>query len=442
MRADRTVACVPELDSDRLIRRIEEVACPGWQTQIEIRPCKSLSRSERRKLGRGVDSGYTDKISRDWNEGGLSRIFVEKSIGIDVEALTKEGVRVRACSTETIYREILEELMRRRLHWSAHSESEWDKSAIRFVHPVEWRRQFDGLGYGWIGEGLLKQLRVVSDAELRSGLLLGAEDFTGLRVGHAYIKDDEPGSSWINIKDLLEHTYTKDSNSLVLEIDLSESEPKEIAGLDILYIYEDGLWSGVELVKRLKAISQWLSVKNRDFRVVFRYGVTCDAGLYAGRHFVRRERLTSVQVLPGAVAHYLFLQNGSVDQIAIEINADDETIRKGLDSRVAPYAFQENNVWNGRASEAMQVCRHIGEQLVKPWLARAKGPTNLEARAAKWALGAFGFSSMTTFSKCVPKPVLPLLWLDGDISLNGTRMKWRPLFWDARRTGQAPSRAN
>ncbi|MBI3716160.1 MAG: hypothetical protein HY255_09220, partial [Betaproteobacteria bacterium] len=205
MRANRTIACVPETYTDRLIRRIDEVACPGWQNQIEIRSCRSLSRTERRKSKYDRDNSYTDKISRDWNEGGLSRIFVEKSIGVDVESLKREGVRIRACSNETIFREILEELMRRRLHWRAHSEFEWDKSAIRYVHPVEWRSQFDELGYGWVGEGLLKQLRVISDAELLSGLLLDAKDFTGLRVGHAYIRDGEPGSSWINIKDLLEH---------------------------------------------------------------------------------------------------------------------------------------------------------------------------------------------------------------------------------------------
>lgn len=302
------------------------------------------------------------------------------------------------------------------------------------MHPKAWREQFRQFGeFEWIGEGLLKLLRVVSDGELRQGLIINPNDFLGMRVGHAYLRDDEPGSSWINIKGILERSYNADS---IIEIDLARGEPEAIRGFDVLYIYEDGLWSGVEIVRRLASIAQWLSIKNHDLRLIFKYGVTCDAGLLAGRHFLRREKLTSVGVPTGGVEHYSFLRNGCEGVIMNHANADDEDIRGKLDTFVSPYVFYNTAIWNDRVEEAMQVCQEIGHQIVKPWLARTKIDVDLETEANRWALGAASYSSVTTFSNSVPKPVLPLLWLGGDVSYNGVKITWRPLFWDVRRTGQ------
>ena len=75
-----------------------------------------------------------------------------------------------------------------------------------------------------------------------------------------------PGSSSTNIKDILEHTYAQP----ILEIDLSTNPEELLKDLDVLYLYEDGLWSGVELVRRLNLISQWPRVRNRDMRIVFK----------------------------------------------------------------------------------------------------------------------------------------------------------------------------
>jgi hypothetical protein len=128
----------------------------------------------------------------------------------------------------------------------------------------------------------------------------------------------------------------------------------------------------------------------------------------------------------------------------------DREIRKTLDAEIEPYAFRNTAGWADDQSSAISVCSKIGEQLIRPFLERhAKkkcednentgfSPIQIsDEKVAEWELGALGFASTIVFASSIPKPVLPLLWLEGTVSVEGKSVKWRPLFWDARRTGSA-----
>lgn len=428
MRTGRVIVYVKGDSADQLVSRIDRLSCKGWDTQIKIRPFKTGQRST---------ETIEQRLSEGRQEDNISKIFVDRSLKARCSELKGEGIKIRSLSLEAIYREICDELKNRRFHWLTHSMHEWQKSGIKHIHPQAWCEQFSDLGCDWVGEGLLKQIRVISDAELRSEILIPEMEQFGLQVAHGYVSDREPGSSSINIKDILEHSYT----TPILEIDLAAEPPPLVDKLNVLYLYEDGLWSGVELVKRLALLAKWRPVRSRDLKVVFRYGATSDAGLLAGRNFVRREGLTtSIEISPATSNHFTMLRDNALNDALLQIGvAVDEEFRRSLDSRVLPYAFRVSNAWKGKADEAVDVCREIGSQLVRPWLQRmTKGEGVLENRVAKWSLGAFGFASMITFSKSVPKPVLPLLWLSGKVNIGGKNMDWKPLFWDARRTGFPP----
>jgi hypothetical protein len=413
-------------------QRISQASRSGWEECIQVRSPDPSTGSTQHPHN-STASTIEQQISRDWQHGDVARVFVEKTLRVKCQKLELEGVKVRSCSIATMCNELLDEVKKRRFHWLTHSEHEWRKAGIQHLHPNEWRHQFSQLGYDWVGEGLLKQLRVISDAELREGIQVSDGELLGLSVGHGCVCDEEPGSSSINVRDLLEHTYTSE----ILDIDFKQ-QPQEVSALDRLYVYEDGLWSGVELVKRLALLAQWPAVQNRDLQVSFRFAATSDAGLYAARHFLRRERLTSVDVSLGGVSHSRLLKTGALEAMGADRDATDEAIRRSLDSHVDPIAFRPDSHWQGRSSEALEMCRSVGQQLVRPWLMRTKGADKIDERAHKWALGAFGFSSLTSFSKSVPKPALPLLWLSGTVELAGKTVDWQPLFWDSRRTGASP----
>jgi hypothetical protein len=56
-----------------------------------------------------------------------------------------------------------------------------------------------------------------------------------------------------------------------------------------------------------------------------------------------------------------------------------------------------------------------------------------DADVARFALGGGGFASTTVFARSVPKVCLPMLWLDGEVSIGTRKVTWKPLFVDARR---------
>jgi hypothetical protein len=434
MRTNRVIVYASDSTAQDLHSRIADSSRIGWDRLIQIKVApRSNSAPLTAQFEMTGGTALAHQISKDWHEGNVLRIFVEKSLKVKCSPLEQEGVKIRSCSAATIRSELFKELEKRHYHWLSHSVHEWEKAGIRHLHPQAWRSQFAKLGFDWVGEGLLKQLSVISDAELLDGVRVHDDEILGLSVGHGCVLDREPGSSSINVSDLLQHTYT----STILEIDFEE-QPGAANDLDRLYVYEDGLWSGVELVKRLAMLSKWPAVQSRDLQVNFKFAATSDAGLCAARHFLRRERLTSVDISTGGVRHFKLLREGALESLAEQRHASDDDLRRSLDSHVEPFAFKDDTQWKGRAVEAMDICRRIGDQLVRPWIVRTKGHDQLDERAAKWALGAFGFASLTTFSKSVPKPVLPLLWLNGEVEIGGITVDWRPLFWDARRTGASP----
>lgn len=432
MRADRILVYASEATAHAIKSRLSVESRTGWDEAIQV---NSFLRVQPKLLNSeaAFRAQLESDISRAWQQNDVSRVFVEDCSGLNLTALVREGVKIRKCKRATIISELLDFIQRLRLHWDSHSRFEWEKASLKHLHPQAWREQFRILRSDWIAEGILKQLRIVSDAELLDSLALQENELLGLTVGHCCVMDSEPGASSNGVKDLLEHRYT----CKVFDLDLS-NQPTELEVFDHLYIYEDGLWSGVELVDRLKLLATWPLVRSRDRRVTFRFAATSEAGILAARHFLKRENLTSVNVEIGRLEHYMHLRAGVASLLSMNREAEDSEVRKTIDSAIEPLAFRDDALWLGRSLEAQAFCREVGRQLVQPWIARTKRPQDLERNSEAWALGALGFASLTAFSKSVPKPVLPLLWLNGSVKIGGTNINWEPLFWDSRRTGSPP----
>lgn len=433
MLRDKIFIAIASGEVDRLTERISKDALPSWTEYIKIKGFSKPTGLE--SQAKEQTQEIEDELSQIWNSEGYANIFIDSSLQIDSERLLDEGAKIRIAKTGTISSEINTLIKKQCLHWLTYSIKQCKKSGICFQHPQAWKQQFDDLGFGWVAEGLLKQLKVFSDAEVRQALYFHEADTLGLRVAHAYVQDRGLGSSSLNMKDLLEHTQVKD----IFEVDLDNDNSVLFSEHDVVYFYEDGLWSGVELVRRLEKIKTWSAAKERKVRVVFRFAVTADAGLYAGRHFLQKNKLVTVEVSRGVIDHHQFLKSGTITSLSGIKDADADVVRKTLDDQAIAYAFKDEQLWRGRGGDAQDFCKMIGAQLAKPWLLRSKGQVaDIEARTEKWSLGAFGFASVMAFSKSVPKPVLPLIWLNGEITIGSKKINWKPLFWDSRRTGEQP----
>lgn len=427
----KLIVIIYERDSASFLAKLSDLCCIGWETYVSVRVLTAPS----------VDTlEYTQEIIDEYFDSSSNMIFFQDRL-LEEDELKAEHVQYRRCrTTKTMIQAMTPELMSLNIHWKSYAESQWIKSTLRSARPEEWVQQFAELGHRDIGRNLLKSLRIITDAEISEAFKPAPYDEIGVRVMHAYIHEEEPGSSSIAIKNILEHMHPQG----VLPIDLKNHEAFRTIDADVLYIYEDGLWSGVEVVRRLQMLSQSAALMSSNLQIVFKYCVTCDAGLSAARLFSVRNsagRFQFPSAKPGY--HFAFLQQGINTRFPALEDRSDEAIRAAIDSVIEPYAFASNTIWGTGKEAGVSVCREIGAQLARRFLERKSQKDNLDGdpmevtaeKVNRLRLGAMSFASTIVFATSIPKPVLPVMWLDGEVTLNARTVKWRPLFWDARRTG-------
>jgi hypothetical protein len=445
----RTLLIVQSCELAKITSDINKDAVVNWKDEIE------LLAFDKKKLPKDQAKNYIEENSKlllnKLAEQEFERIVVMESVQINIDLLKDEQLPIRVIKSGlTFSKVIIEELKIRNLHWQSYAMIQWSKSSIKHASPDVLVQQFAELGYSQIGKHLLKNLRVVTDAELRESFKTSDAEKIGLRVVHAFFHDDESGSSSITIKNVLEHLYP---SSEVVAIDIANLEQMVKSSPDVVYIYEDGLWSGVELVKRLNAICSRAEFRNSNVQLHFKYCLTSDSGLIAARFFAKREYFGRLQFTAATHGnHFTFLKSGFDTTLMHLTDPSDNQIRETLDAEIEPHAFRNNALWENDRETAVFVCSEIGKQLIRPFLLRqAMEKVNVdcnvnvtttiesvsEEKIERWQLGAAGFASTVVFASSVPKPVLPLFWLEGNVSLGGKTVNWRPLFWDARRTGCA-----
>lgn len=342
-------------------------------------------------------------------------------------------------SLKVLLKKIKELLEERQLDWLSAARKELEKSELGNCSPEAWLEQFVRLNCKELGRNLLKLLRVITNHELRDAFSLNASERDGLVMRHAFVKDADPGSSSQTIKPLL----AKMHGDGILELDLEDPGQWSDLDADVICVYEDGLWSGVELVKRIEAIGKAQEASPTDIAFYFRFAATSDIGLIAARAASRTLRLPRLNFHGMAEEnHFRFLERGFKLESIKGLNND--AVRPLLDGAVTPYAFSFDELWGADKQAHIDACRRIGAQLAKPFLERRKRAKNgpeaapvviSDEKAMEWSLGALGFGSTIVFASSIPKPVVPVMWLHGPVELNGKSTQWRPLFLDARRTG-------
>jgi hypothetical protein len=386
------------------------------------------------------------------------KVYVQGA-GVNKKRLEVAGYTVESAGAiKTLKQKIKTGLRDCGLEWRANADAEWRKSSIQFATVDKWYQQFSARGHGEVAKNLLKGLRVITDAEIRDAFRnCGSEgDDVGQRCLHAYVADDELGASSNTISDVLIKIWPKE---MVCSLDFEN--PDFFTGLkaDVLYVYEDGLWSGVELVDRLAQLSKMGGLMQSKVKIEFRYCAVADAGLAAARLAVSNYSPGKFAVL-SADNHFKFIRDGIDPTFSGLEDRSDAAVREAIDASIEPYIFSRLELWGESGMQAVLLCGEIGAQLIKPFLEhqalkKAMGSTSplaIDAKAAveipeidpekisKWKLGAGGFASTVVFQSSIPKPVLPLIWLAGRVELNGEQIDWAPLFWDSRRTGAAAPR--
>jgi hypothetical protein len=380
----------------------------------------------------------------DSDDGEYPEVLVAKDLGDWFSVVEGCGKSAKAEYLGGLSARVKREIEDKKLSWKSRAQTEWLEQTDGHNTVDGWLQQFNELGIGWVGTALLRQFTVISDTELKRSLETNKFDFFGLSVAHLSIKDKDRGGSPLKILHFLGQMYPGQS---IGELDLDKLEDFPFSRYAVVYIYEDGLWSGVELGKRLGKLLAHDATKFGNCRIHFRYGAVCDVGLYSARELLRGEQGRRF-IVERAGLEELNLRVLSYDDAAIQklllANRNAERPPVGgaqacLDHEVRPYAFSRPEYWDGRAGEGEQICRELGAQLV---LQRDPSendglPITAEA-AAKDSLGSMNYGMMHMFASSVPKTVLPLFYLPGNVTFREKTVNWKPLIWDRRRIGRDP----
>lgn len=441
----RILVAVPDSLCEQSKSHLNSIACDGWKTYIQF------VRLKNKKLPRTAAEEQVaenaDEILQCLSETEFAAVIVFGPFSAERDAIQRDlpATRVILLTSLSAFRRESNGLLKETgLHWLPYAEAQWSKAEIGHATPTIWIQQFAELGYKELAKLLLQNLRVISNAELRAAFSVSSAETIGHRVAHGFIKDDEQGSSSINVQSVLGKIYPE----RIIALDLNDESCWGEIAADVLYVYEDGLWSGVEIVKRMEAIWKKAAFQASNLRIHFRYCVTSDMGLAAARLYARSNNINRFYVDSSDEQNYFeFFEKNADLSMTASLSVDPNVTRKALDQLVDPYAFQSRRMIADQKIKAMEFCEKTGGQLVTIYLERenkrilaAGGSLKIidEDRVKKWSLGAMRFASTIVFSSSVPKPVLPLFWLGGDIELNGRTITWNPLFWDARRMGQTP----
>lgn len=363
-----------------------------------------------------------------------NRLFVERDVECSIMDLTAwwrdhayGHPAVRKLSPAAMRRELIEHLRTTGGHWRDHALAEIRRFEGRRGNLDAWLQQFGELGQPDIGRKLAAQLRVIRTGELPTGAFSASEaDVIGLRRINCYVEDGDPGGSWLEMKSLLEHSCPRDTvHAANWDEEAARLTLPDVPADEIL-IYEDGLWSGKEVVKRLVGLRE----QPGTAIVKLRFAVVTDFGLMVARQAIRAiglEGRISVDTTKSELLRFMDPGNHGSD---LGLDVEPDTFYADLHQHVRPFAFRRPDDWT--ASE-IEFCENIGGQLVRTWLQQSSVTEPSAEKVARFALGGGRFASTVAFSRSVPKVCLPLLWLDGPVAFGGRSVAWRPLLVDARR---------
>lgn len=368
-----------------------------------------------------------------------SFLFVHRESQIDHETLKRgwrssgrKEDRLKIVSTIRITKLAQKAIKDLGIYWRTHAESQIEGYLGKTIPLDAWLEQFNILGVGELGRRLAMQLTLLAPEQVRSAFSPKPIDGIGQQPLHCFVSDQDPAGSWVGLQDLLGHAHPPDAVKCIPWKPDEDFIELPNGGVDEVIIYEDGLWSGSETVKRLRAIKQ----VGTDHQIKLRFAVATDFGLHVVRHAIRSLELKPVVEIDVTTAQ---IQNYLAEDLPEQLKRGDglstDEYFLALHKHVVPISFRDTNDWPSGLDEAVQQCQAIGSQLAYNWLKRKSKDDVSQKLVDRFALGGGRFASTTFFGRSVPKVCLPLIWLDGAVKIGEQSVDWKPLLIDSRRVG-------
>ncbi|KZB70491.1 MULTISPECIES: hypothetical protein [Thalassospira] len=393
------------------------------------------------KLEKG---GYQDALTKHFIEAIESAgvihntefsVILDRNVKCNVKTLESQlnheanfKSLIRHVSIKTIRTRMTNHIMENNSHWRTYATDQISRYNYQTTKLETWHQQFGQLQHPTIGRMIASQLRVESLNKItvaQKAFIKGKSDSIGQKQQHCVIADGDQGGSWQTIDNDITH-LTQDNLPPAEWDEVAKTIKFPDSNCHELVVYEDALWSGYEFCNHLNAMSDISSLP----RIQFKFAIITDFGLRIARHAIRHSGLHEKLYIDTNNSQLIYFLDQDLPtplQYGEGLSPDDYF--EELHKHVTPAVFSRHQ-WTDRDKDA---CREIGRQLVRHWLRRKGCENPTDEQIDKYSLGGGRFGSAILLSHSIPKVCLPLLWLDGPVSLNGKTINWRPLFIDPRR---------
>lgn len=427
--ATRLLLVIPEASLAAVTDLFCTHASIGWDKIVHIMPCPV-------KLeGRGLMLGEVSELILEtaWRIGA-TQVLIAKDIRCSQKVLDKsEGLSIERASVSLIKTKLPERVVALGLCWISRVKKCLDYYS-RKEDPYQWLKQFEELGFRWVGEGILRQFDVIPPGELGEAFRLPIQEKIG--ADHTFavaLEEDDLASSGHTVGGACVMSHGSETVVPILAA-LRDAPPG-----NRIVICEDGLWTGTELQKLLSEFARGGRFEKaaRSRHISLRFCAVSDYGLLVCRNLLRSYDLEDIDVSFPPHQRFFRLLPEHIRQEAIQkMCLCPKEFQNWLVEFVEPLAFRDDSrLWVGRQREAQNICEELGRQLIDRYSIAYQKTWEADVKA-RFALGASRFASTVGFPNSTPKVCLPVLWLGGLVEYGGVKVDWKPLAYDARRVGK------
>lgn len=444
----KLVVICNESDRDQATAAIGKSAPIGWSQAQEIRLLEVGSRTK----FRAKDIGTEREIAQDPERlrKTLDRIAPPEEAARTIivgdvrlyPALSSSDPRapIRLRSTAEL-RALLPNVLRAgNLDWQSHLMRllEHYHLEVDAERVAAWRQQFNVFGGDWIAEALLKLLDFWPSSKLSEALFRvpgaasastdGEIDAWLASYDHIAFNNSESGDSSAMV---LRLTKTRVGEMLLAKRTDFKSHIDQNNGPSNILLLEDCVATGTEIVRLLATLPP---DRIKNHKIDMKFAVGTQSGCKRLEFYLKQQGLSNVRVhvsktgiLPNLTTAGLAASDDALFRPDGDLLNPSAHIIEGIELRAKAYLNKSER------NAITRLCESICRPLLRLHLQRTRWtPEKIEAVMDRWKLGFSGLGLLLAFAHGVPKPTLPLFWVEGPISVEHESYRWRgdwiPLF--------------
>lgn len=427
---------------------IDEFAPIGWSKAGEIRLLEAGSRVRLRHKKRGTerDIAQDPELLRRTLDNiappeQAARTVIVGSVGL-YPAIPPSDPRVpmQLRSTAELRIVLPNVLSAGGLDWGSHLMRLLEHYHVEIDRDrvAKWRQQFQVFGGDRVAEALLKLLDFLPSKRICEALF---------RVpGTSTPSTDNEIHDWLSDYDHIAFNKADSGDSSAMVCRLAKTRIGEMLSnkrIDFakhiyessrptkILLLEDCIATGTETVGLLAGLP---AERLQKHTIDMRFATGTLSGCRKLEIYFKKSGFANFRILVPQEAIMRNLTPAGLEATDATLFAEDGDLHRPADHIIHGIQLRAAGHFNQAERRAITaLCEAIGGPLMRVQLQRAQWPSEkIGAVLEHWKLGFCGLGLLLAFAHGIPKPTLPLLWVEGAISVEYSGYRWQgdwiPLF--------------